>query len=67
MSTQDKAAKDVKSGRHDCSREARTGALGYCVQVILKLAAIVLALLDFSHFGSGWGENLLQVGVSGLF
>lgn len=35
--------------------------------MILEVAAIVLALLNFPHFGSGWGENLLQVGISWLF
>ena len=53
-------------GRNLC-RKALTSTLGYCVQVILEVAAIVLALLNFPHFGSGWGENLLQVGISWLF
>jgi hypothetical protein len=52
-------------GRNLC-REVLTSALGYCVQVILEVAAVVLALLNFSHFGSSWGENLLHVGVSRL-
>ena len=45
---------------------AITSTLGNRIEVFLDIAAVILALFDFSHFRGSWGKNLLQVCIGGL-